>query len=196
MIKNYKVDYTRYSFKAEDDRGYYVNGEYHLGYKDKRGYIIDNIKVEKGVSYPFLEHIIKWEFFNGKIPDGLEIDHIIPVRNGGTNKLSNLRLVTTKGNANNELSIINKSESHKGKKQSEETVKKRSISLKGKLVNHPNLSKQVDQIDSISGEVIKTWSSTMDCHRNGFNHSAVRQCCNGTYYKNNIYKKYIWKWTN
>lgn len=193
-MKKYKVDYSRYTFMPEDERGYYINGVYHSGYKNKKGYIVDNIRVGDGISYPFYEHIIKWEYFNGEVPEGMEIDHIIPVKNGGTNKLSNLRLVTPKGNANNELSLINKSQSHKGKKQTEETVMKRSVSMKGKLVNHPNLSKEVDQINPVNGEVVKTWKSTMECERNGFCHTAVRQCCNGTYYNNNIYKQYMWRW--
>lgn len=38
-----------------------------------------------------------------------EVDHIIPISNGGTNDVANLRWATSKENVNNELSIINKS---------------------------------------------------------------------------------------
>lgn len=38
-------------------------------------------------------------------------------------------------------------------------------------------SKQLDQIDSITGEVIKTWESTSEAFRNGFHH--VSDVCNG-----------------
>lgn len=189
----YTVDYSKYTFEKDDERGYYINGEYHKGYKDKRGYIIDNIASIEGISYPFLEHIIKWEYFNGKIPDGMEIDHIIPVRNGGTNKLSNLRLVTTKGNANNPLSIINKSNAHKGQKQTEETKMKRSTSMKGKLINHASCSKKVGKY-TFDGELVKIYPSTMECERDGFCHTAVRKCCNGEYYNNNSYKNFKWQW--
>lgn len=189
----YTVDYSKYTFEKDDERGYYINGEYHKGYKDKRGYIIDNIASIEGISYPFLEHIIKWEYFNGKIPDGMEIDHIIPVRNGGTNKLSNLRLVTTKGNANNPLSIINKSNAHKGHKQTEETKMKRSTSMKGKLINHASCSKKVGKY-TFDGELVKIYPSTMECERDGFCHTAVRKCCNGEYYNNNSYKNFKWQW--
>ncbi len=194
-MRKYTVNYKKYTFKPEDDRGYYINGKYHKGYKDKRGYIIDNITTMEGISYPFCEHIIKWEYFNGEIPEGMVIDHIVPIRNGGTNKLSNLRLVTPKGNANNEITRKNISESHKGKKQSKETKTKRSNSMKGKNLNNPKYSKQVDQIDPISGEVVRHYESTMECERNGFCHTAVRMCCNNKYYKSNIYKNYIWKWS-
>ena len=188
-----KVDYKRCSFKEDDDRGYYIDGQYHKGYKNKQGYIIDNFKVDDGVYYPFLEHIIKWEYFNGKIPEGYEIDHIIPVRNGGTNKLSNLRLTTTKGNANNELSIINKSEAHKGKHHTEETKEKMSKSHKGKLINDNRISKKVFQY-TLDGELVSIWPSTSECGRNGYDRTAVRLCCIGKYYNNNTYKNYIWKY--
>ena len=39
-------------------------------------------------------------------------------------------------------------------------------------------SKRVIQL-SLSGEFIREWTSTMECERNGFNHSAVGKCCNG-----------------
>jgi hypothetical protein len=166
---------------------------YHRGYKNKHGYIIDNIKNKEGTWYPYYEHSIKWIYFNGGIPDGYVIDHIVPVKNGGTNKLSNLRLVTPKGNANNELTRNNISESHKGKKQTEETKKKRSDSMKGKLVNYKKYSKQVCQY-TLEGKLIAIYPSTAECERNGFCRTAVRKCCDGTYDNNNTYKNYIWKW--
>ena len=45
-------------------------------------------------------------------------------------------------------------------------------------------SKKVLQF-TLSGELIREWESTMECERNGFNHSSVCQCCNGKlpYYK-------------
>jgi hypothetical protein len=43
------------------------------------------------------------------------IDHIIPIKNGGTNKLSNLRVVTPKENQNNPKTLENMSKALKGK---------------------------------------------------------------------------------
>ena len=40
------------------------------------------------------------------------------------------------------------------------------------------LSKKVLQL-SLTGELIREWSSTRECERNGFNHGAVAECCNG-----------------
>ena len=47
--------------------------------------------------------------------DGAEVDHIIPIKNGGNNNVNNLKWVTPKENSNNELTKNNKSNAHKGK---------------------------------------------------------------------------------
>lgn len=47
-------------------------------------------------------HQLVCETFVGEIPDGLEIDHIIPISDGGGDELTNLRLVTREGNMHNE----------------------------------------------------------------------------------------------
>ena len=39
-------------------------------------------------------------------------------------------------------------------------------------------SKRVLQL-SLTGDLIREWPSTMECERNGFDHSAVARCCRG-----------------
>lgn len=78
----------------------------------------------------FYIHRLVFETFIGKIPDGLEIDHINTDKSD--NRLCNLRVVDRKGNMNNPIT--------KGKNHhpcSEETKKKLSESLKGRH-NSPN----------------------------------------------------------
>lgn len=106
-MRNYTVDYTRYTFKAEDDWGDYYDGEYREPWFDKEGYNRKSYLCTDGEWHSILEHRVKWIYFNGDIPEGMVIDHIIPIANGGTNKLSNLRLVTIKENCNNPFSKIN-----------------------------------------------------------------------------------------
>lgn len=60
-----------------------------------------------------------------------------------------------------------------------------------KQINDPKRSKKVDQIDKVSGEVIRKWESTMECDRNGFNQGAVAACCNGL---RKTHKGYIWRY--
>lgn len=50
--------------------------------------------------------------------------------------------------------------------------------------------KRVDQIDMVTGEVIKTWDSIKDAAEYGFNRSCISLCCNGKLKK---HKGYIWK---
>ncbi|MDF2881531.1 MAG: hypothetical protein K0R54_2088 [Clostridiaceae bacterium] len=54
------------------------------------------------------------------------------------------------------------------------------------------LSKKVHQYD-LNMNLIKTWNSTKECGRNGFNQSCVWHCCHGLYEQ---YKGYIWKYAN
>ena len=55
------------------------------------------------------------------------------------------------------------------------------------------LSKRLDQIDMITGEILKTWSSTSECSKNGYESGNVSKCCNGI---RKSYKGYIWKYAN
>ena len=131
------------------------------------------------------------------------IDHCNTIRTD--NRVSNLRWVTHKENSNNPISLTNYSKAQKGKAISEETRKKISETSKGRhhtedtkkkmsklMTNNSKVSKQVYQY-TLDGELVAVWKSTMDCERNGFNHSEVGRCCNGT--RGRItYKNYIWKY--
>ena len=130
-MRNYQVDYSKYSFKAEDDWGCYnKNGNLLKGYFDRQ-YLAHKFNCDDGKQHKMLEHIAKWEYFNEKIPDGMTIDHIIPLSNGGTNKLDNLRLVSQADNNRNPLTRINHSIAAKMRQLSEETKKKISEAHKG-----------------------------------------------------------------
>ena len=67
------------------------------------------------------------------------VDHIIPVRNGGTDTFKNLHLIPKPDNNRNPISRKNQSISQIGKKLSEETKKKISDTKKGE--NHPMFGK-------------------------------------------------------
>ena len=81
---------------------------------------------------------------------------------------------------------------NKGKHLSEDYKRKISDSKKGKMVGDKNpfygkhhteefkkkMSKKVLQF-TLDGVFIREWESTMECERNGFNHSAVGKCCQG-----------------
>lgn len=110
-------------------------------------------------------HRLVWESFNGEIPEGYEIDHIIPLRDGGTNALSNLRLVTPKENKNNPFT-------------------------KAKRKNNKKVSKIIYQY-SKEGCLLKIWPSLHELGRNGYDRRAVQRFLNG---ERKTYKGYIWSY--
>lgn len=73
-------------------------------------------------------HRLVWETFNGKIPSGMEIDHIDS--NKQNNCIDNLRCVTHYENMNNILTKQRVSKGRTGLKLSEETKHKISERLK------------------------------------------------------------------
>lgn len=129
-MRNYQVDYKNYSFKDDDDWGDYFKGERREPWFDGDGYSQLNYFCTDGKWHTMGEHVAKWEYFNGKIPEGMQVDHIIPVKNGGTNKLSNLRLLTPKDNSNTELTKINHSNAAKKRWRNEEYKQKMSEARK------------------------------------------------------------------
>ena len=59
-----------------------------------------------------------------------------------------------------------------------------------KAMTNGKLSKKVLQL-SLSGELIREWSSVNECGRNGFSQSNVCACCNG---KRKTHKGFRWKY--
>lgn len=78
----------------------------------RHGYIQVDLKKE-GKRKSFYVHRLVWEAFNGRIPEGLEVDHKNTKRSD--NNLHNLRLKTHQDNLNNPSTIENKIKSLTGK---------------------------------------------------------------------------------
>lgn len=154
MIINRKIN-SRYSFEAEDDWGDYDNGNYRKPWFNKDGYSRKNYYCEDNEWHSVLEHVAKWIYFNGEIPEGYEIDHIIPISDGGTNKLSNLRLSTRKDNNNNPFTKINNSKARINGKKSRRIIQ-----------------------TTKNGEVIE-WPSISEAVRHGYSHNCIVLCCQG-----------------
>lgn len=203
--RNYSVDYSIYTFKPEDDWGCYKNGEVCKPNFDKLGYAYKGYKCNDGKFHNMNEHTAKWEYFNGRIPEGLVIDHVIPIGNGGTNKLSNLRCVTQKENCNNKHSIKNYKKGNSGKNQgripTEEARKKMSIARKGTKASVETVKKlqiirgkKLVQINPQNNTKTE-WISCSEVRRVlGYNAGAVSDACRGEYSHNkgHEYKGSFW----
>lgn len=70
------------------------------GHIDKAGYV--RTKLNSKMTFA---HRIVWEMHNGKIPEGMEIDHINGVKSD--NRIENLRLVSHAVNMKNKISYKN-----------------------------------------------------------------------------------------
>lgn len=91
--------------------------------KAKNGYRTVRLYNKDGVMKQFYLHRLIWEAFNGKIPEGYEIDHFSTDRSD--NNLNHLRLVSHKDNCNNPKSIERYRESNalsKGKFNREKMI--------------------------------------------------------------------------
>lgn len=106
-------------------------------------YVYNTFTLKDGGQEPFSRHRVIWYYFNGNIPDGLDIDHIDT--NKKNNALSNLRCVSRGANMAN-TNTRQKMESiwndpirnekirqcNTGKVVSEEQKRKQSQAMKGK----------------------------------------------------------------
>lgn len=135
--------------------------------KDRDGYDIIGL-YRDGKPKQFSVHRLVWETFNGKITDGMEIDHINTIRDD--NRLSNLRVVTSKENSNNPITA----ERHR------EAGKRRSQDSKWREAVRNARNKPVLQLDKQTVEVISEWECAMDAYRElGINPRKISECCNG-----------------
>lgn len=81
------------------------------------GYTAYNLTPETATRKTYLEHRLVWEFHNGPIPSGMEIDHIN--RDRSDNRLENLRVVSRCGNMKNKSFYSNNRSGYRGVVQRE-----------------------------------------------------------------------------
>lgn len=106
------------------------------------GYLTVSLKTVEGQFLFFKYHRVIWYYFNGEIPEGMEIDHINGIRDD--NRLENLRLVTHTENVNNPITKERMrkfgQENHFfGKHHSEKTKRNLSESRKSKPMKRNKL---------------------------------------------------------
>ena len=163
------------------------------GYKDQNGYNCHGYECDDGAFHTILEHIAKWEYFYGRIPDGLEIDHITPIKDGGTNKLSNLRIGTHKDNMNNKETLKVLKESHKNPQRNA----KISSALKGRKkseehrINVANAHKKKVYQYTKDLVLVAIWDCAEDAAKHGFCERNISRCCRG---ERKSHKGYIWSY--
>lgn len=161
-----------------DGKRFYItsNGRFFNEMKELKPSTIRNGYKIIHIGKTRLAHRLVWEVFNGEIPKGMEIDHINTIR--GDNRLSNLRIVSSKENKANPITKNRYKDSNKGK-----ITEKLLETIKAKR-------KKVYQY-SLDGELIKEWDSAYEASTNGFRRDSIYDCCKG---KQKSHKNFIWKY--
>ena len=131
--RNYKFIYKDIVFDPNAKSGMFFKGNHKKGF-NSHGYINQYVPSDDGIPHTVGEHIAKWEYFNGEIPEGYEIDHINGEKTD--NRLENLRCVTHCINCNNTNTKHKISDSLKGKpcpQTLKDKLKGRTPWYKGKI---------------------------------------------------------------
>lgn len=135
----------------------------------------------------FFIHRLVYEAFRGKIPEGLQVDHVNS--NPTDNRLENLRLVSPKenmANPNTRARLHNTANATYKKKGFYDEQKQRLSILS------LNKQKHVYQYD-LEGNFIKIWDCAADVKKAlGYENGNIGACCNGKYKQ--AYG-YIWSFT-
>lgn len=160
------LNYSNYEVYDDGRIWSYRKNKFLKPQTNKDGYQIVSLYDNEGKQKTYLVHRIVYETFSGKpIPEGYEINHID--ENKDNNTRINLELLTHKQNINWGSGI-------------ERSAKART---NGKL------SKSVGAYKD--GELIMSFLSTKEAHRNGFDSGHISACCRG---KLKTYRGFVWRY--
>lgn len=170
--------------------------------KQKRGYVLVSLSKNNKKRY-FLVHRLVAHMFINNLENKPCVDHIVPINNGGTNNVNNLRWVTNKENSNNEYTIkhfqgenhpmYNKHQSEKTKEKIRKTIHENG-STKGKnngrsvMVVQYNYYKKIINIFDYARQATELL---------GIDNSQIIKCCKGKLKsagKDENGKPYYWKY--
>ena len=146
---------------------------------DKDGY--RNV-ILKGKQYKV--HRLVAHMFISNPENKPEVDHIIPVSNGGTDIVDNLRWATDKENCNNKITLKNKSNATRGENNP----------MFGKHGKDNPLSIAIEKIDKNTGKILKIYNSITEAKEDlGLKYDiSIRQCLKED--KRKTAHGFIWKY--
>lgn len=142
------------------------------GYLTKRGYIRVNMLCKDNQQRFYQWHRVIWFYFNGEIPEGLEVNH--KDEDKTNNSIDNLELLTHFENINygtrNQRAGISISVALKGKHLTDETKQKLSLAN----------SKPILQYNIETNKPIKEWYGVREAARClNLNSSSISKVCRG-----------------
>jgi len=155
MCRESLIDFSNYEI-GED--GSIFSKHYHRLFKgtvQSNGYLQVKMMCKDGIRRHFGIHRVIWYYFNGDIPEDLQVNHID--ENKLNNSIGNLNLLTPPDNSN---------------------WGTRNERLREVRTNDPRLSFKIIRIDPKSGE-IKEYPSIREAARDGFNRGCIKRCIDG-----------------
>lgn len=169
----------------------FVAGRLLKPHTNKRGYSQVALCKNGKISVKLVHRLVA-EAFIPNLDNKPCIDHIVPLRDGGTNHVENLHWCTYKENINNPKTIkimVEWANSDKNKKRVSEQFKGNknpNFYKKGK----PNLALSKKIYVYKNGELVGEYISASEAARQlGLNQGSISKCCNGGFLD---YKKNKW----
>ena len=135
--------------------------------KDRGGYLLVNLYKDGKMKTHKVHRLVANAFIDN--PDNLpQVNHRNEIKTD--NRVENLEFIDASGNINWGTRT----------KRATKTNKENGCFDKLKKINKDRLSKQVEQLDKNTNNLIKIWFSARQVQREkGFNQSSISKCCNG-----------------
>lgn len=175
MDKLNLIDFESYTI-TEDGKIFskHFNRYLHNNPSKHDGYVSVTLKCKDQRPRVFLHHRVIWYFFNGDIPQGLEINH--KDENKSNNSLYNLELLTRGDNVRYGTRTLRASITNsivqKGRKLTKEHILKMALAK----------SKPILQYNLQTNQPIKEWQSATKAARElGYNDSTIGKAARGVY---------------
>lgn len=188
MDKLNLINFEKYTI-TEDGRIFSKHfNRYLLGSPNQDEYITISLWCKDEKSRPFYYHRVIWFYFNGDIPNGLEINHVD--ENKSNNSLSNLELMSRGDNVRYGSRTKKASETNSKVQKGKKFTKEHLDNLRN---YHIRRSRAVDKIDLLTGEILQTYGNTrLAAEDLGVkSKSTIEKACRGVYTQ--AYG-YGWKW--
>lgn len=155
MCRESLIDFSNYEIGEDGSIFSKYYNRLFKGTVQSNGYLQVKMMCKDGKRRHFGIHRVIWFYFNGDIPEEMQVNHID--ENKLNNSIFNLNLFTPSDNSN---------------------WGTRNERLREARTNDPRFSCKIIRINPISGE-IKEYPSMRQAERDGFNRGCIKRCIDG-----------------